>query len=87
MTKVRAWTAEWPVALVLVGVAVGLLISGTDGAGRGTTIIAASVLLGGVLRLLLPTSYAGVLAVRRRLIDVITLFGLGVLLLAFGLLN
>jgi hypothetical protein len=87
MTKVRAWTAEWPITLVLVGVVVGLLVSGTDGARRGTVIIAVSVLFGGVLRLLLPTSYAGVLAVRRRLIDVSTLFGFGVLLLAFGLLN
>lgn len=51
---------------------------------KGLFVVAMSLLVGGFLRLVLPTRRAGVLVVRSRLTDVVTLAAMGaaVLLLA-----
>jgi len=76
---------EWPLALVLTGVAGGLVVVASDHFRRGTALFACAVLLAAVLRLVLPTRQAGLLAVRSRGVDVLVLsvlaFGLGMLAL------
>ncbi|WCC81142.1 DUF3017 domain-containing protein [Cutibacterium equinum] len=47
---------------------------------RGAMVFAASVLLAGVLRAVLPDNLAGLLAVRARWVDSLLLLGLGTLM-------
>ena len=69
---------QWPLASVLVGVFVGLVIAVPIGHwGVGCTLIGAAVTAGGLLRLM-PQQRVGLLAVRSRLIDTILLLGSGV---------
>ena len=69
---------QWPLASVLVGVFVGLVIAVPIGHWRvGCTLIGAAVTAGGLL-LLMPQQRVGLLAVRSRLIDTILLLGSGV---------
>jgi hypothetical protein len=76
---VQAVLGQWPLALVLSGVALSLLVVGLTGHWRiGCTMLGASVTLGGVLRLLMPNRLVGLLAVRNRLIDTVLLLGSGV---------
>jgi hypothetical protein len=79
-----AWWSEWPIALVLANVAFSLLSVASGDLPRGVFWLAGSTALGGLLRLVLPTQRAGVLAVRRRALDAIILFGVTSLLLAFA---
>jgi hypothetical protein len=75
---VQAVLGQWPLALVLSGVGVGLLVVALTGHWRiGCTMIGASVTLGGILRLM-PNRRVGLLAVRSRLIDTVLLLGSGV---------
>lgn len=75
---------EVPVAAVLGVGAVGLVIVAQGFWRRGLLVIAASLLLAALLRLALPTRRAGLLAVRSKVVDVLTLgvFGSAMLLLA-----
>jgi hypothetical protein len=69
---------QWPLASVLVGVFVGLVIAVPIGHWRvGCTLIGAAVTAGGLLRLM-PQQRVGLLAVRSRLIDTNQLLGSGV---------
>lgn len=77
---------ELPFALVLGGVALGLLATGLHHFKRGSVIMGAALLLGALLRLLLPEHKVGMLAVRGRLLDVVTLFALGVLIVVAALI-
>lgn len=84
-TAVQQVVGQWPLATVLVGVFVGLVIAVVFGHWRvGSTLIGVSVTLGGLLRLL-PHQRVGLLAVRNRVIDTILLLGsgLGILVLAW----
>jgi len=74
----RSWFAQWPITLVLIGVGVAMLTIGLDYFRRGCVILSASVLLAAFLRLMLPDSEAGMLAVRSRKIDVAILAVLGI---------
>ena len=65
--------AQWPISIVLMGIGVALVMIGTDHFRRGSIILSASVMLAMFLRLLLPTSDVGMLAVRSRRTDVIVL--------------
>jgi hypothetical protein len=77
----RLVSRQWPFLLVSAGVLVGLLVVvGLDRFRRGAIVIAASVILGAWLRMLLPNSRAGLLRVRSRPVDVGTLLVLGVAL-------
>jgi hypothetical protein len=78
----RPWEAvrrNWPFLAVWVGVAAGLVVVlGLNRFRRGTLILAAAVLLGAWLRALLPTDRVGLLKVRGRAVDVLTMLVLGV---------
>ena len=77
-TVVQQIVGQWPLATVLTGVFIGLVIAVPFGHWRvGCTLVGLSVTIGGVLRLL-PQQRVGLLAVRNRLIDTILLLGSGV---------
>ncbi|MFF4091425.1 DUF3017 domain-containing protein [Streptomyces nigra] len=75
---------QWPILLVCGLVAVGLLITALDvfRAGTGTLLIGSALLVGAMLRWLLPS--VGMLAVRSRFTDMVTygVLGLAIVLLA-----
>lgn len=77
------WLAQWPITVVLIGVAIACLLIALDYFRRGSVVLSASVLLAAFLRLLLPEEDAGWLAVRTRKVDVITLGVLGLALAVF----
>jgi hypothetical protein len=52
---------------------------------RGVLLLAAAMVLGGVLRLVLPARQAGLLAVRSRFTDVLCYAGSGAAIVLFGL--
>lgn len=76
----RRWWSQWPLALVLVGVVTALVIVAFDRFRLGSLVLAASVLLAFVLRLVLPADRAGLLAVRSRSVDLVVLGVLGMAL-------
>jgi hypothetical protein len=64
----------WVVAL---GLGAGLLLVFAGHVRSGGYVAAAALVVGALLRLVLPQAQAGGLAVRRRVTDVIILLGLG----------
>ena len=83
-----ALAAAVPYLVVLVCVAAGIYIAwhqGSHGGGRGGAVAGGALLVAAVIRLVVPTRLAGLLAVRHRATDVITLIVLGVSLLTAGL--
>jgi hypothetical protein len=78
---------QLPYALVLAGVAAGLVLMqvARDAVRGGTFVIAGALLAGSVARLVLPESRAGMLGSRRRLLDVAVFGALGVGLRVAGL--
>lgn len=81
---VQQVAGQWPLAIVLAGVAAGLVIVALSHWRAGTTLIGASVTLGGLLRLL-PQQRVGLLAVRNKALDTVVLLtlGIGIVVLAF----
>jgi Protein of unknown function (DUF3017) len=69
-----------PIAAVLLVVAVALVLIATAHWRRGTAALAGAMFLGGVLRLLVPDRFIGVLAVRGKPFDVWFYFGSAFLL-------
>jgi Protein of unknown function (DUF3017) len=84
-STVPRWLGRLPYAFVLCGVAAGLAVVATNHFRRGSMLIAASVFIGALARLLLPESQVGMLAVRRRWLDVLlmTAAAVGITLVAF----
>jgi hypothetical protein len=82
---VPRWLSRLPYAFVLCGVAAGLAVVATNHFRRGSMLIAASVFIGALARLVLPESQVGMLAVRRRWLDVLlmTAVAVGITLVAF----
>jgi hypothetical protein len=78
------WWRQWPIIVVLCGVAAALVLVGLDYFRRGSVVLAGSVLLAAFLRLLLPEREAGLLVVRSRKVDVLVLGVLGALLALFA---
>jgi hypothetical protein len=76
---------QWPIALVLLGVAVACAMIAMDSFRRGCVVLSASVLLAAFLRLLLSDADAGLLVVRTRRLDVAILLVLGLGLAVFSL--
>jgi len=78
-----------PYLIVLAGAAAGMLVAwqGSKYAARGAALIGASLLVGGLARLILPARYAGLLASRRKASDVLgfAVFGAAVLAVAISL--
>jgi hypothetical protein len=75
---------EWPLAVVLVVVAVGLAVTSRGYFRTGSVVVGAGVLLAATLRALLPERRAGLLVVRHRVLDVVlmTVIGVAVVVLA-----
>ena len=73
----HAVLAQWPLIIVLAGLAVACVMIAMDSFRRGCVVLSASVLLAAFLRLLLSDRDAGLLAVRSRRLDVIVLLVLG----------
>lgn len=77
-----------PLLAVLIVTVAGVYIAwekGSAGGGEGGVVGGAALLIAAVTRLLLPTRLVGLLATRKRAIDVVTLTAFGVCLLVAGL--
>lgn len=74
----RSPLAQWPIALVLVGVAASMSVIAFGSFRRGCVVLAAAILLGAFLRLFLSEQDAGWLAVRTRTVDVAVLLAMGI---------
>lgn len=79
------WLSRLPYAFVLCGVGAGLAVVATNHFRRGSMLMAAAVFIGALARLVLPESQVGMLAVRRRWLDVLlmTTAAVGITLVAF----
>ena len=92
--RARAWRygryswlrRQWPLLLVLALVAAGLVTVVVDGFRPGTVIVASAVLLAAVFRLVFPSRIVGLLVLRSRAMDVVTLTILGVSALVLALI-
>ena len=80
-------TAQLPYAIVLAGVLGGVawILLGSQSARAGTLTVAAALFVAVAVRIVLPAQRAGMLASRRRFIDVTALSMLAVGLLVAGL--
>jgi Protein of unknown function (DUF3017) len=76
---------ELPLTLVIAGAGAGLVVIAMHHFRWGNLVIGGSLLVAALLRLVLPTRQAGLLVVRGRLTDVITMAAIGgaLLVLAF----
>lgn len=81
----RRWWSQWPIAVVLVAVGASLLVVALDRFRVGSLMLAASLVLAFVLRLILPADRAGMLAVRSKRVDLIVLGTLAGTLVVFAL--
>jgi hypothetical protein len=68
---------QWPLLVVIVTVAVGLLLVAAEQWRRGLVLMGLALILAGLLRLLLPLRRIGFLAVRSRPVDVALTTGAG----------
>ena len=78
---------ELPLALIIGGVVLGLVIIGLHHFRWGNLVIAGSLLAGAFFRLVLPTRQAGLLAVRARFTDVVTMSAMGGSLMLLALIT
>jgi hypothetical protein len=76
---------QLPLLTVLVSVAVGLVLVLFEHWRRGLVVIGITLLVGAVLRLLLPLRRVGFLAVRSRPVDVVLMAGCGLALTVIAL--
>ncbi|MFC0114883.1 DUF3017 domain-containing protein [Kibdelosporangium aridum] len=72
---------QWPFGLVLLIVVIGLALIAMYYWRRGTSLIGGALLVAAALRLLLPDSKAGLLAVRKRRVDILLYGGFGLMIL------
>ncbi|MFT3969386.1 MAG: DUF3017 domain-containing protein [Micropruina sp.] len=84
-TFVQQVLGQWPLASVLLGVFVGLVVVAASHWRTGSTLIGLSITMGGLFRLL-PKRRVGLLAVRNRAVDttVLLVIGIGITLLAWA---
>ncbi|MFE6880682.1 DUF3017 domain-containing protein [Streptomyces sp. NPDC057702] len=76
---------QWPLLTVMLGVAAGLLIVALDAHRAGTLVVGFSLLLGALLRWVLPS--VGMLAVRSRFTDMTTYGLLGTLIALLAMMT
>lgn len=78
----RPWylqiAGQWPLAVTLLGVALGVAIMATGYWRRGATLIGFAVAGASILRLVLPARLVGLLEVRSRWLDTLILLSIGV---------
>ena len=77
----KAAAAEWPFTAVFAGALAGIGLVALGALQHGLIVLAGAMVLGSVLRFALPAARVGLLAVRRRGVDVVTMALLGVFLL------
>jgi len=77
---------EWALWLVLVVLAVGLVTVASGHWRRGTGYVGLAVVLAMMLRLVLPTRTVGMLAVRGRIFDTVTMLLIGGAVVVFSIL-
>ncbi|MEO8107976.1 MAG: DUF3017 domain-containing protein [Actinomycetes bacterium] len=77
---------QWPLALVLLGLVIGLVVLSFYDFRAGSIALGVAIIFGGALRAVLPRERAGLLAIRGRPIDLLTMFGLGIALTTVGVL-
>ncbi|MFF4486986.1 DUF3017 domain-containing protein [Streptomyces sp. NPDC001544] len=75
---------QWPILLVLSVVAVGLLVTAFDAFRLGMLLAGSALLVGAVLRWVLPG--VGMLAVRSRFTDIVTYGALGLAIVLLALM-
>lgn len=86
LPPIRPWPRrQWPLLVVLAGVFVSLVVVIVVDFRPGTMLFAVSVLLAAAFRLVLTTRRAGLLVLRSRTIDVVTLTVMGVAALLLAL--
>ncbi len=73
--------------LIIGGVGLGLVIIGLHHFRWGNLVIAGSLLAGAFFRLVLPTRRAGLLAVRSRFTDAVTMSAMGGSLMLLALIT
>ena len=78
---------ELPLALIIGGVGLGLVIIGLHHFRWGNLVIAGSLLAGAFFRLVLPTRQVGLLAVRSRFTDIVTMTAMGGSLMILALIT
>ncbi|KIH97054.1 hypothetical protein LP52_21705 [Streptomonospora alba] len=78
------WLSQVPYFLVLSTMSAGIVIVAAAHFKRGPALIAGALMLAAVFRALLPPHKTGMLAVRSRWVDVVTLTGLAILLIALA---
>ena len=83
-SKIPPWLTQVPYALVLSGLAAGIAVVGFAYFKRGPAIIAGALVLAAVFRLVLPKDWIGMLAVRRRWVDLTVLVGMACLLIVLA---
>lgn len=83
-SRIPPWLAQVPYALVLSGLAAGIAVVGFAYFKRGPAIIAGALVLAAVFRLVLSKDWIGMLAVRRRWVDLTVLVGLACLLIVLA---
>jgi len=76
---------EWALGLVLVVLVLGLLTVAVGYWRRGTEYVGVAVILAMLLRLLLPTHTVGMLAVRGRIFDTVTMLLIGGAVITFSI--
>ena len=81
----QARFAQLPFAAVLLVVAVAVLRIVQYHWREGAALIGAALLLAGVLRAVLPTERAGLLAIRGKIVDIVTYAGLAAAVLYVAL--
>jgi hypothetical protein len=81
-TKLRD---QWPFAVVLLIVAIGLVRIVMYHWRQGTTLIGVALVVAAVLRLLLPDTRAGLLAIRKRRVDMLLYGGFGLMIVYISL--
>lgn len=82
----RQLPGEWPLTVVLAVAAAAMVVVAEGHFKRGSLLFAGAVLLAAVLRAVLPTSTAGALVVRGRVLDVLTAGLLGVAVVGLTLI-
>lgn len=77
----RAYAVQIPYFLVLLGLLIAAVLVLVDRWRRGAFVFGTALILGAVLRALIPTSRAGLLQVRGRFFDVVAMASVGALIL------
>jgi hypothetical protein len=76
-----------PITLVIATIVVGVVIVAGDRWRLGSAVLAAAAALGGLLRLVLPTTAVGVLAVRSRVFDTAIFLAIAALMAGMALVT